>query len=227
MRRLISNSLRTLGLFLENLQIRNPKMSEHQYVLSLIWLHHFLYDYYFLNIEMPMHLSCTASAPVFLHNPVRVIATLGKDVSLECKPRASPKPRITWKRADRRIQQSRRYGSSPEASRFTLQQTLVFIYLCHFDWDDARLPSCTSVSYEPIHFRHAAKDTFLVSQKIVHLSSGFFKADGCSGCSSLLFAPGSTHFITPNCRAHLLFSSKFIETHYCYDHLLLIYYFVF
>ncbi|KAM9821095.1 contactin-5 [Neosynchiropus ocellatus] len=49
-----------------------------------------------------------ASAPIFVPNPVRLIATLGKDVSLECKPRASPRPRITWRRGDRRIQPSRR-----------------------------------------------------------------------------------------------------------------------
>ncbi|CAL8374907.1 unnamed protein product, partial [Gadus morhua 'NCC'] len=50
-----------------------------------------------------------ASPPVFIPNPVRVIATLGKDVSLACKPRASPKPRVTWRRADsRRLQQSNR-----------------------------------------------------------------------------------------------------------------------
>ncbi|XP_075892817.1 contactin-5 isoform X2 [Nelusetta ayraudi] len=53
-------------------------------------------------------LKILASAPVFVNNPVRVVATLGKDVSLECKPRASPKPRITWKRNDRRIQPSKR-----------------------------------------------------------------------------------------------------------------------
>ncbi|CAB1447362.1 unnamed protein product [Pleuronectes platessa] len=53
-------------------------------------------------------LTILASAPVFVPNPVRVIATLGKDVSLECKPRASPKPRITWKRGDRRIQPNKR-----------------------------------------------------------------------------------------------------------------------
>uniref|UniRef100_A0AAQ5X9V5 Contactin-5 n=1 Tax=Amphiprion ocellaris TaxID=80972 RepID=A0AAQ5X9V5_AMPOC len=53
-------------------------------------------------------LKILASAPVFVPNPVRVIATLGKDVSLECKPRASPKPRITWKRGDRRIQPNKR-----------------------------------------------------------------------------------------------------------------------
>uniref|UniRef100_A0A667ZUQ3 Contactin-5 n=1 Tax=Myripristis murdjan TaxID=586833 RepID=A0A667ZUQ3_9TELE len=53
-------------------------------------------------------LKILASAPVFIPNPMRVIATLGKDVSLECKPRASPKPRITWKREDRRIQPSKR-----------------------------------------------------------------------------------------------------------------------
>uniref|UniRef100_A0A8D3CIF5 Contactin-5 n=1 Tax=Scophthalmus maximus TaxID=52904 RepID=A0A8D3CIF5_SCOMX len=60
-------------------------------------------------------LKILASAPVFVPNPIRVIATLGKDVSLECKPRASPKPRITWKRGDRRIQPNKRYGGSSEA----------------------------------------------------------------------------------------------------------------
>uniref|UniRef100_A0A674NRD4 Contactin-5 n=1 Tax=Takifugu rubripes TaxID=31033 RepID=A0A674NRD4_TAKRU len=49
-----------------------------------------------------------SSAPVFVDNPVWVIATLGKDVSLDCKPRASPKPRILWKRGDRRIQPNKR-----------------------------------------------------------------------------------------------------------------------
>uniref|UniRef100_A0A3P9H901 Contactin-5 n=1 Tax=Oryzias latipes TaxID=8090 RepID=A0A3P9H901_ORYLA len=53
-------------------------------------------------------LKILASAPVFFHNPVRVIATLGKDAFLECKPRASPKPRIAWKREDRRIQPNKR-----------------------------------------------------------------------------------------------------------------------
>ncbi|XP_069572420.1 contactin-5 isoform X4 [Brachyistius frenatus] len=53
-------------------------------------------------------LKILASAPVFVPNPVRVIATLGKDVSLDCKPRASPKPRIIWKRGDRRIQPNKR-----------------------------------------------------------------------------------------------------------------------
>lgn len=53
-----------------------------------------------------------ASAPVFVDNPVWVIATLGKDVSLDCKPRASPKPRILWKRGDRRIQPNKRYQTS-------------------------------------------------------------------------------------------------------------------
>ncbi|KAM4590491.1 contactin-5 isoform 1-T2 [Fundulus diaphanus] len=53
-------------------------------------------------------LKILASPPIFVPNPIRVIATLGKDVSLECKPRASPKPRITWRRGDRRIQPSKR-----------------------------------------------------------------------------------------------------------------------
>uniref|UniRef100_A0A3P8Z8Y1 Contactin-5 n=1 Tax=Esox lucius TaxID=8010 RepID=A0A3P8Z8Y1_ESOLU len=53
-------------------------------------------------------LKILASAPVFNPNPIRLIATLGKDVSLECKPKASPKPRVTWRRGDRRIQPNRR-----------------------------------------------------------------------------------------------------------------------
>ncbi|XP_076850382.1 contactin-5 isoform X2 [Brachyhypopomus gauderio] len=49
-----------------------------------------------------------ASAPVFSASPVTIIATVGKEVSLECRPRASPKPRVTWKKGDRRVQASRR-----------------------------------------------------------------------------------------------------------------------
>ncbi|KAM8872899.1 contactin-5 isoform 2-T2 [Synchiropus picturatus] len=49
-----------------------------------------------------------ASAPVFVPDLVRLMATLGRDVSLDCRPRASPRPRVTWRRGDRRIQPSRR-----------------------------------------------------------------------------------------------------------------------
>lgn len=66
-----------------------------------------------------MFVSTAASAPVFVNNPVRVVATLGKDVLLECKPRASPKPRITWKRNDRRIQPGKRYSKSLPPRRET------------------------------------------------------------------------------------------------------------
>ncbi|KAK7883010.1 hypothetical protein WMY93_029184 [Mugilogobius chulae] len=53
-------------------------------------------------------LKILASPPVFVPNPVHIIATLGKDVFLECKPKASPKPRILWKRGDRRIVPNKR-----------------------------------------------------------------------------------------------------------------------
>uniref|UniRef100_A0A671MK57 Contactin-5 n=1 Tax=Sinocyclocheilus anshuiensis TaxID=1608454 RepID=A0A671MK57_9TELE len=49
-------------------------------------------------------LKILASAPMFSTNPFRLIATVGKDVSLECRPRASPKPRISWRKNDRRVQ---------------------------------------------------------------------------------------------------------------------------
>ncbi|KAK1784703.1 hypothetical protein P4O66_003383 [Electrophorus voltai] len=60
-------------------------------------------------------LKILASAPVFSANPVTTIATVGKEVSLECRPRASPKPRITWKKGERRIQASRSRGSRTRA----------------------------------------------------------------------------------------------------------------
>ncbi|XP_035242546.1 contactin-5-like isoform X2 [Anguilla anguilla] len=53
-------------------------------------------------------LKVLASAPAFPPSPVRVIATVGKEVSLECRPSASPKPTVTWKRGDRRILPSKR-----------------------------------------------------------------------------------------------------------------------
>ncbi|KAJ8280269.1 hypothetical protein GJAV_G00052510 [Gymnothorax javanicus] len=53
-------------------------------------------------------LNILASAPEFPPSPVRIIATVGKEVSLECKPQASPKPKITWRRGDRRIQPNKR-----------------------------------------------------------------------------------------------------------------------
>ncbi|KAK3549111.1 hypothetical protein QTP70_032423, partial [Hemibagrus guttatus] len=53
-------------------------------------------------------LKILASAPVFSSNTATVIATVSKDASLECRPRASPKPRITWRKGDRKIQSSRR-----------------------------------------------------------------------------------------------------------------------
>uniref|UniRef100_A0AAQ5Z6R6 Contactin-5 n=1 Tax=Amphiprion ocellaris TaxID=80972 RepID=A0AAQ5Z6R6_AMPOC len=46
---------------------------------------------------------------IYLKQKVMLILMKLGDVSLECKPRASPKPRITWKRGDRRIQPNKRY----------------------------------------------------------------------------------------------------------------------
>ncbi|XP_057203786.1 contactin-5 isoform X3 [Triplophysa rosa] len=60
------------------------------------------------SIYSSAELKILASAPMFSTNPVRLIATVGRDVSLECRPRASPKSRITWKKNDRRVQPSRR-----------------------------------------------------------------------------------------------------------------------
>ncbi|XP_062861152.1 contactin-5 [Trichomycterus rosablanca] len=53
-------------------------------------------------------LKILASAPVFSDNTATIIATIGKDVSLECRPRASPRPKITWKKGDKKIQINKR-----------------------------------------------------------------------------------------------------------------------
>ncbi|XP_041088519.1 contactin-5-like [Polyodon spathula] len=55
-------------------------------------------------------LKILASAPSFQPIPERKIVTViaGKDIVLECKPQASPKPDITWKKGDRRIPPNKR-----------------------------------------------------------------------------------------------------------------------
>ncbi|KAJ8405912.1 hypothetical protein AAFF_G00313490 [Aldrovandia affinis] len=53
-------------------------------------------------------LKILASAPSFPSSHVSLIATMGKDVSLDCKPRASPKATITWRKGDRMVQPNKR-----------------------------------------------------------------------------------------------------------------------
>nr|XP_015197270.1 PREDICTED: contactin-5 isoform X3 [Lepisosteus oculatus] len=55
-------------------------------------------------------LKILAAAPSFEPGPARqtVMGTVGKDILLECKPQASPKPSIIWTKGERKIQQSRR-----------------------------------------------------------------------------------------------------------------------
>lgn len=67
---------------------------------------------------------------MFSTNPIRLIATMGRDVSLECRPRASPKPRITWKKNDRRVQPSRRWVSAPTEASWPLWPYL-FAWKCN------------------------------------------------------------------------------------------------
>lgn len=52
----------------------------------------------------------TASAPTFPLNQMRktIIITKGQEVVIECKPQASPKPTITWKKGDKALRESKR-----------------------------------------------------------------------------------------------------------------------
>ncbi|NXN40815.1 CNTN5 protein, partial [Rhinoptilus africanus] len=55
-------------------------------------------------------LKILASAPVFPLNQRRksIIVTKGQEVLIECKPQASPKPAITWKKGDKALRESKR-----------------------------------------------------------------------------------------------------------------------
>lgn len=56
------------------------------------------------------HFSLTASAPTFPLNQMRktIIITKGQEVVIECKPQASPKPTITWKKGDKALRENKR-----------------------------------------------------------------------------------------------------------------------
>ncbi|NXK90422.1 CNTN5 protein, partial [Formicarius rufipectus] len=55
-------------------------------------------------------LKILASAPTFPQNQMRntIIVTKGQEVVIECKPQASPKPTITWKKGDKALRESKR-----------------------------------------------------------------------------------------------------------------------
>ncbi|KFQ41408.1 Contactin-5, partial [Nestor notabilis] len=55
-------------------------------------------------------LKILASAPTFPLNQMRktIIITKGQEVLIECKPQASPKPTITWKKGDKALRESKR-----------------------------------------------------------------------------------------------------------------------
>ncbi|XP_057255786.1 contactin-5 isoform X2 [Pezoporus wallicus] len=63
-------------------------------------------------------LKILASAPTFPLNQMRktIIITKGQEVLIECKPQASPKPTITWKKGDKAIRESKRITILPHGS---------------------------------------------------------------------------------------------------------------
>ncbi|XP_063004969.1 contactin-5 isoform X2 [Melospiza melodia melodia] len=63
-------------------------------------------------------LKVLASAPTFPLNQMRktIIVTKGQEVVIECKPEASPKPTITWKKGDKVLRQSKRITILPHGS---------------------------------------------------------------------------------------------------------------
>ncbi|XP_032907247.1 contactin-5 isoform X2 [Catharus ustulatus] len=63
-------------------------------------------------------LKILASPPTFPLNQMKktIIVTKGQEVVIECKPQASPKPTITWKKGDKVLRESKRITILPHGS---------------------------------------------------------------------------------------------------------------
>ncbi|KAM4700962.1 contactin-5 [Discoglossus pictus] len=63
-------------------------------------------------------LKVLASAPTFEINQRQktIIITKGKEVVMECKPQASPKPAISWMKGDKAVRQNKRIAVLPDGS---------------------------------------------------------------------------------------------------------------
>uniref|UniRef100_A0A674K6G6 Contactin-5 n=1 Tax=Terrapene triunguis TaxID=2587831 RepID=A0A674K6G6_9SAUR len=63
-------------------------------------------------------LKILASAPTFTLNQMKktIIITRGQEVVIECKPQASPKPTITWKKGDKAVRENKRITVLPDGS---------------------------------------------------------------------------------------------------------------
>ncbi|KFO55395.1 Contactin-5, partial [Corvus brachyrhynchos] len=63
-------------------------------------------------------LKILASAPTFPLNQMKktIIVTKGQEVVIECKPQASPKPTITWKKGDKVLRENKRITILPHGS---------------------------------------------------------------------------------------------------------------
>ncbi|XP_063807568.1 contactin-5 isoform X2 [Pseudophryne corroboree] len=70
-------------------------------------------------------LKVLASAPSFEFNQRQktIIITKGKEVIMECKPQASPKPTISWMKGDRAVRQNKRVALIPDGSLRILNAT--------------------------------------------------------------------------------------------------------
>ncbi|XP_006907562.1 contactin-5 [Pteropus alecto] len=63
-------------------------------------------------------LKILASAPTFALNQLKkiIIVTKGQEVVMDCKPRGSPKPTISWKKGDKAIRENKRIAILPDGS---------------------------------------------------------------------------------------------------------------
>ncbi|KAM3935270.1 contactin-5 isoform 1-T1 [Leptodactylus fuscus] len=120
-------------------------------------------------------LKVLASAPSFELNQRQktIIITKGKEVVMECKPQASPKPTISWMKGDRAVRQNKRIAVLPDGSLRILNASKSDEgkYTCHGEnvFGSAEITTVVSVT-EPTKIELTPKRTELTVGESVVLS---------------------------------------------------------
>ncbi|NWV68980.1 CNTN5 protein, partial [Malurus elegans] len=100
------------------IEMINGVLMIHRVNLSDAGMYQCLAENKYGTIYASAELKILASAPTFPLNQMKktIIVTKGQEVVIECKPQASPKPTITWKKGDKVLRENKRITILPEGS---------------------------------------------------------------------------------------------------------------
>ncbi|NXB30145.1 CNTN5 protein, partial [Eulacestoma nigropectus] len=100
------------------IEMINGVLMIHSVNLSDAGMYQCLAENKYGTIYASAELKILASAPTFPLNQMRktIIVTKGQEVVIECKPQASPKPTITWKKGDKVLRENKRITILPHGS---------------------------------------------------------------------------------------------------------------